>query len=563
MASNIDEMTVAVDLTPFEAEHWIEHGIEPIDLEQIGDKDFLNQHEKIDKLSAQAHYQAEDKTDEFIVDLINTHEKIPVLIHNLVTIETWKEFVLFNGDKTKTGTSSSASSTSSSSSSSKKKSANEDCSFFKEHIAGLSSLRSYVPVYAEASLISLLEMCLYHSQSCDTAGDSLVDLVDYVYRKLTYLVQVPNKDLYSWPPSSAKEAMAKSEVECLDEQYKDIEFQICMSALNVCRYLTDHRQHLPITLTTRLLDNHDVLLTLVPLMEKAPWVRKRRGEFEKFDKNEWKVIHEDDLCTLPKLSSQLWLTIYNLVMDPQCRQRYDMRSHRKDNLLKLRRFLNEIVFDQIPPLVELLRTLEELSITGHYTQMTQPTLPGQQRDNTDQISSAFFVELVAEIREALLQTYKGQWKQIATQQMETIFTKETKEEMQRLQDMIAIPRLEEDPENEHLLKNEQFGDDKKSMDEWIKEVAKERGIDMDDVENAKVGDGSDSTAKGVQMSTSKSEEDTTGTSCNTRAAPPVVKEKEKLVKQASVVGGTGGGGGKASSHEKIPLSSYEDVNAMD
>lgn len=115
-------------------------------------------------------------------------------------------------------------------------------------------------------------------------------MIDYVYRKLTYLVQHPNAKLYSQPPSSAAEAMAKTEVEILNEQYLDCEFQICMSALNICRYLTDHRQHLPLTLTTRLLDNHDILLTLVPLMEKAPWVRKRRGSFEKFERNEWKIV---------------------------------------------------------------------------------------------------------------------------------------------------------------------------------------------------------------------------------------------------------------------------------
>jgi len=69
-----------------------------------------------------------------------------------------------------------------------------------------------------------------------------------------------------------------------------MEFQISMSALNICRFLTDHRQHLPLTLTTRLLETHDILLTLCPLIEKAPWVRKRKGKFEKFQGNEWKVV---------------------------------------------------------------------------------------------------------------------------------------------------------------------------------------------------------------------------------------------------------------------------------
>lgn len=159
----VDVLTTPVDLTPFEAEHFIEY-IEPLDIEEVGSKTFLDQHEKVDKLSALAHYQAEDKTDEFVVDLINTHDKLGTLIHNLVVVETWKENVFPH---------------------------------LKEHLAPMSSLRRYVPIYAEASLCSLIEMCLYHATACEVAGDALVDLIDYVYRKLTHLVITPNDKLYT------------------------------------------------------------------------------------------------------------------------------------------------------------------------------------------------------------------------------------------------------------------------------------------------------------------------------------------------------------------------------
>lgn len=36
-------------------------------------------------------------------------------------------------------------------------------------------------------MINLLETTLYHSDACESAEDSVVDLIDYVYRKLTYL----------------------------------------------------------------------------------------------------------------------------------------------------------------------------------------------------------------------------------------------------------------------------------------------------------------------------------------------------------------------------------------
>merc|ERR1712159_376274 len=100
------------------------------------------------------------------------------------------------------------------------------------------------------------------------------------------------------------------------------------------------------------------------------------------------------------LQVQLFLAVHNLVMDQDCRNRYYLTSSRKDNLLRLRRFLNDVVFDQVPPLANLLRTLEELSITGNFT-------------GAEEAHTPFIVELIAEIRETLVQTYDGRYEEIA------------------------------------------------------------------------------------------------------------------------------------------------------
>jgi len=288
---------------------------------------------------------------------------------------------------------------------------------------------------------------------------------DYVYRKLTYLVITPNSKLFSPTLTCKEDALDASEVDLLDQQALDLEFQICMVSISLCRFLTDHQKHMPLTVTSRLLNTHDVLMTLVPLLTKAPWVRKRRGEFEKFEKNEWKMIEEDDLCTLPKLNVQVWLAIFNLIMDGENRRRYDMTNIRKDNLLKLRRFLNEVIFDQIPPLTELLRTLEELSITNQLTQSITPAGgygTGLNTMASSNVSSAFLVEVVAEIREALVKTYEGRWQEVADEQMAEIFVKETKEEMDRLKDMISIPRF--DDEEDGLDETQRMAFNKNAQD---------------------------------------------------------------------------------------------------
>merc|ERR1740121_2491415 len=98
----------------------------------------------------------------------------------------------------------------------------------------------------------------------------------------------------------------------------------------------------------------------------------------------------DDEGRLPKLHTQVWLTIYNLVMDGECRSRYMMTSYRRENLLRLRRYINEVVVDQLPPLTNLHRTLEELSISGQFT--------GAGQNMPAAAASPFVVELVAEAR---------------------------------------------------------------------------------------------------------------------------------------------------------------------
>eukprot|EP00442_Polarella_glacialis_P045885 CAMPEP_0115144156 /NCGR_PEP_ID=MMETSP0227-20121206/61258_1 /TAXON_ID=89957 /ORGANISM="Polarella glacialis, Strain CCMP 1383" /LENGTH=622 /DNA_ID=CAMNT_0002553241 /DNA_START=32 /DNA_END=1900 /DNA_ORIENTATION=+ len=389
------------DLTPFEVEYFVQD-LEEFKLEQVGNSRWLTQHERVEKLNWTAHNQAKEGLDEYVVDQFNTQEKAVTLIYDLMLIEVWKEKVW---------------------------------PLLKAKIAKFSSLRTYIPVYHEASVSNLLEVCLFHRTTCEEAGDALVDLVDYCVRKLRYLLCVPNDELVR-QVASAKEVTEWNDVRVLDEQFTESEFQVCMCVISIIRFLTDHRVAIPLAVTTRLLETHDVLLLLVPLMEKAPWVRKNRlnGKIEKFEEHKWQVVEADDEGRLPKLQTQVWLSIYNLVMDPECRSRYEMTSFRRENLLRLRRYINEVVVDQLPPLTNLHRTLEELSISGQFTGAGQSAAP-----------SPFVVELVAEVREALVRTYEGRWQEVADQQLKEVFVKETPDELKRLGQMISIPFFDDGP----------------------------------------------------------------------------------------------------------------------
>jgi len=332
-----------------------------------------------------------------VVDQFNTLEKLPAIIYDLMLIEVWKEKIW---------------------------------PLVKAKIACFSSLRTYIPVYHEASLANLLEICLFHRTSCEEGGDALVDVVDWCVRKLRYLLSRPNSELIK-QVASAKEAAEWDNVKCIDEQFLECEFQVCMCAISVLRFLTDHRAAIPLAITTRLLETHDVLMLLVPLMEKAPWVRKDRvtGRIQKFEENEWQNVPDDDEGRLPKLHTQVWITIYNLVMDAECRNRYELQNHRRENLLRLRRFINEVVVDQLPPLTNLHRTLEEMSISGKFTGAGDPAA-----------ASPFVVELVADARETIVRSYEGRWQEVAEHQLKEVLVKESPDELKRLGQMISIPK---------------------------------------------------------------------------------------------------------------------------
>merc|ERR1719352_542058 len=404
MDGDEDVLPCFEDLTPFEVEHFVAD-LQEMQLESIGTSKWLTHHERIEKLNWTAHNQAKEGLDEFVVDQFNMLEKVPILIYDLMLIEVWKGQIW---------------------------------PLVKSRLAKFSSLRSYIPVYHEASVANLLEVCLFHRTSCEEAGDALVDLVDYCVRKLRYILSTPNSELVR-QVSSAKECTEWDEVRVLDEQFSECEFQVCMCVISIIRFLTDHRVAMPLAVTTRLLETHDILMLLVPLMEKAPWVRKNKinGRIEKFEDHKWEPVEADDEGRLPKLHTQVWLAIYNIVMDQECRSRYELTNIRRENLLRLRRYINEVVVDQLPPLTNLHRTLEEMSISGQFTGA----------DSTSVTASPFVVELVAEARETLVRTYEGRWQEVADLQVRDVFVKETPEELKRLSNMISIPKemFEEPP----------------------------------------------------------------------------------------------------------------------
>jgi hypothetical protein len=67
---------------------------------------------------------------------------------------------------------------------------------------------------------------------------------------------------------------------------------------------------------------------------------------------------------------QVWLALNNLVVDPNCRAKYNLDDFRKETLMGLKRFMNQLLIDQLPVLTDLQRVLDELAFNY------QPNLDG-------------------------------------------------------------------------------------------------------------------------------------------------------------------------------------------
>ena len=193
----------------------------------------------------------------------------------------------------------------------------------------------------EGILVNLMENISYHKSSQDSLHDNLIDLIEYVYVNLVALLNTEQDE---------------------NESLQKIQRDISMSCLSILRYITDNLKHQSLSCTTYILNEKEILVVLVELIEKHPWRISINDKWHIRNNNQYIEEKSDDLGKVTKEEGQVWLTIYNLIFTDECARNYEINEFRKNNLLKLRKYLKDSLLDQIPVLVNLKKTLEELSI---------------------------------------------------------------------------------------------------------------------------------------------------------------------------------------------------------
>jgi len=382
-------------LTAPEAEHLINALVE-LPIEEVGSVKWMRQHEYIEKLNLQAHHNAMLHSDEFVMETLVSLDKIPVLVHELLCIEAWKEAVWPH--------------------------------LKREASTEARSVNVYLVLYHEAAIANLLEVVLFHRHACEAAGDdALLELCDWCQRKQLYLHR-HGPEFSEFKELDAQALLKQTPLEDMEEKLKGTDFGIALASLSILRYLTDYMNDLPVGVMTRLVTTNDTLMTLVPLLDSPPWVRRNKKKkcWEKYVDGSWSAVKSDERLRLTQLDAQVWLALNNLVVDPKVRSKYMYDDFRKNEVLKLKRHMNEVLFDQLPVLKDLQRVLEEL---------TMQQTPG----SADITENRLLLEQIPEIRSGILS--RGGWEELAREQLETHFkeTKESKEaDMKRMKEMMAM-----------------------------------------------------------------------------------------------------------------------------
>ncbi|NWU91903.1 ZMY10 protein, partial [Upupa epops] len=364
-------------LPPAEAQA-IVRALRVTELRDTGGKGWLQQHEYMEKLNMNAILSASKCQEQLLIELLVTYAKIPVLIGELISVEIWKHKIF-----------------------------PVLCQL--EDFKPRNTFPIYMVLYHEASIINLLETVFFHKEICESAEDSLLDLIDYCHRKLTLLAarsangemaalrEIPSEDL-------ARTSSMQKQAEMMD-------FEISLKALAVLRFITDQVESLPLSALTRMLNTHNLPCLLVQLVEHCPWSYWDAGKLKKFENGTWHVVPPEDQLKVTKLDGQVWLALLNLLLSPECQCKYHFDGFNKSQLLKLRAFLTDVIIDQLPVLVEMQRFLSHLAVT-------EPAPPKKD----------LVLEQVPVIWDHILKKNMGKWEAIAKHQVKHVFSP-TEEEL--------------------------------------------------------------------------------------------------------------------------------------
>lgn len=294
---------------------------------EIGSKSWLEGHERILKLSLQAIVEATGAREEIIKELLIIQDKLPSLVHEAYCVLVWRTKILpklLQNEKV-------------------------TATFFM-----------YTVLYHESTVVSLFETVLYHENSCESLGEFVIDLIDYCVYGVTQLIGLSHAGHHQHDIETKLELKPAEE---LNGQKNDILFGIGIKCISILSFLMDKISSLPISAARRVTQTHDVPCLLSEILSVRPWLRRIKN-FEKFIDGKWKSVEGDGVLKIINVEAQTWFCLRSIMFHRETFENYEINSFRQRELGKCSGMLNEVILDQLPPLVELKQFLCTLQLSS-------------------------------------------------------------------------------------------------------------------------------------------------------------------------------------------------------
>ena len=313
-------------VSPAEADILV-RALKPIPIQDVGTAAWKEQREAIEQLNMCAHGNAALKKDDYVTSFLIEHEKLVVLIHELLVMEVWRHNVLPN--------------------------------IQREIVENPSAV--YMYCYYESILVNLLECIMYHEETILAFGDDLLELVDYLWRQLSAMFAEGRSVNDIESAVDPKKVQEEDPVKHLQRQLRVNASNRAMGCISCLWFVVDRLSNLPMSVMNSVLIKNDLVVGLSELIVLQPWVRRGPGEIQKFVGGQFSRVQPEDVLRICPPEAHMWFALHKLLCDRECRKKYQYTGYKKELILKTKRFLNETIVDQIPALADVQRALEELS----------------------------------------------------------------------------------------------------------------------------------------------------------------------------------------------------------
>lgn len=311
-------------MSPAEAELLIK-GLSCIPVTEVGSARWKQQRIALEQLNMCTHSNAALKKDDWVKTFLIEQEQLPTLLHEMLVMEAWRQKV---------------------------------ASACVDEIAA-NPVAPYMYCMYESVLVNFLECICFHEEVVTGFGDDVLELIDYCWRQVCVLFSEPG--VGAAPAQSVEELQKETPRAKLLRQLREGRVSRALSCLSILWFIVDRVDALPMAAANALLQKNDLPVGLSDVLLLQPWTRRSATETFKYISGTFAPVAGDDVLRVCVPEAHTWFCMHKLLCDPECRRRYAYTQHKKESILRVRRFLNDTLVDQIPALESVQRALEELS----------------------------------------------------------------------------------------------------------------------------------------------------------------------------------------------------------